>query len=87
MSEGREFHCFGAQHGGCGVSMCLQKSKLSGRCVHSEKVREVGRGRVREKVVTYSCTLIAIATIAIYSGLDRQPVKRMKKRLHMVMST
>ena len=31
-----------------------RRTKLSGRCVHSEKVREVGRGCVREEVVSDS---------------------------------
>ena len=31
-----------------------RRTKLSERCVHSKKVREVGRGGVREEVITDS---------------------------------
>ena len=46
--------------------LCNQtRAKLSGMCVHSEKAREVGRGWVREEVVTDSWQFV------VYSGLDR----------------
>ena len=41
-----------------------RRTKLSGRCVHSEKVREVSRGGVREEVGTDSEQFV------VYSGLD-----------------
>ena len=63
ISKGREFHCFGAHlekerwpkglvlvWGHC---VC-RRTKLSGRGVHSEMVREIGMGGVREKIVTGS---------------------------------
>ena len=40
-----------------GDAKCLcvcRRTKVSGRCLHSEKIREVGRGYVREEVVTES---------------------------------
>ena len=57
------------------ISVCLLKNGAARNGLHSGKVREISRTRVRE-VVTYCWQF------AIYSGLDRQPVKSLKKRLH-----
>ena len=42
-----------------------RRTRLRGRCVHSERVREIGRRWVREEVVTDSWHFV------VYSGLDR----------------
>ena len=62
MSEGTQFYCFGAQKekerwlkvlvltwGDAKCQCVCRRTKLSERGVHSEKVREIGRGYQLEK--------------------------------------
>ena len=67
MSEGRQFHCYGAQyekerrpkvffvlffyHGDTQYPSSCRRTKLPGRAVHRE-VREIGMRWVREEIVT-----------------------------------
>ena len=55
-----------------------RRTKLPGRGVHSETVREVGRKQVRAVVADSS-------QFVVYSGLGRSPMKGSMKRLHMNM--
>ena len=55
-----------------------RRTKLPGRGVHSEMVKEIGRKQVRAVVADSS-------QFVVYSGLDQSPMKSLMKRLHMIM--
>ena len=44
--------------------------------MHSEKLRGTARRRVKEEAVTDNSQFV------VYSGLDRQPMKSLRKKLH-----
>jgi len=70
ISEGRKFNCFGCPKGFSlnmrdAICPCVcRRTKLSGRCVLSEAIRDLGREEVRK----ISCD--KWMAVVINSGLD-----------------
>ena len=56
-----------------------ERINLPGRCVHSERIEEIGRKKSQRR----SCDRQLTIRIA-YSGLDRERMKNLRKRLQMI---
>ena len=62
------------------LCVCI-RTKLSGRHVHSEKVRELGRGWVREEVTTDRAFSLPLATTLETLKLSLSPIRLQQPKL------